>query len=280
MKLADLIRQETGVDSAHTMFLRHTTSSLLLLHQQGASVEEYTAIQPIGSRFDFLRDGTPPTSVVVVICNDAVYGVYIVDGVDVTGMTNEICTPEYRAFQRARGKPPRMCRKFRLLRLPSGSAGYTVSGWGGREIAAVQRGGDGFFDEIEVDASPHNTTKIVDDSAAQLQMDFARRVAAAAAASSEVRIARLAARPNRKPNTLRVLTTVFDRDPDVVAEALYRANGLCDECNKPAPFKRKHDGSPYLEVHHRKPLAEGGQDTIENAVALCPNCHRKLHHGA
>lgn len=27
-------------------------------------------------------------------------------------------------------------------------------------------------------------------------------------------------------------------------------------------------------------MSEGGSDTIGNTVALCPNCHRKLHHGA
>lgn len=280
MKLAELIRQETGVDSAQTMFLRHTNSSLMLLRQQGASVEEYTALQPIGSRFDFLRGGTTPTSLVVVICNDKVFGVYRLDGVDATGLTDQICTPEYRAFQQARGKPSRMSRRFRLLPLPSGSIGAKVSGWEGREIAAVQRGGDGFFEEIEVDAAPHDSTKVVDDSAEQLQQDFARRVSAASAVSSEVRVARLLASPNRKPRVLQVLTTAFDRDPDVVAEALFRANGICGECKKPAPFMRAHDGTPYLEVHHRMPLAQGGEDTVENAVALCPNCHRRLHYGA
>ena len=24
-------------------------------------------------------------------------------------------------------------------------------------------------------------------------------------------------------------------------------------------------------------LSEGGEDSIENTVALCPNCHRKMH---
>ena len=26
-------------------------------------------------------------------------------------------------------------------------------------------------------------------------------------------------------------------------------------------------------------LLEGGPDTVENAIALCPNCHRKQHYG-
>jgi 5-methylcytosine-specific restriction enzyme A len=46
----------------------------------------------------------------------------------------------------------------------------------------------------------------------------------------------------------------------------------------PAPFEMA-EGIPYLEVHHVKPLAIGGSDTIMNAVALCPNCHRRAHYG-
>ena len=34
-----------------------------------------------------------------------------------------------------------------------------------------------------------------------------------------------------------------------------------------------------LEVHHTKPLAEGGEDTVNNAEALCPNCHKEAHYG-
>jgi len=28
-----------------------------------------------------------------------------------------------------------------------------------------------------------------------------------------------------------------------------------------------------------KTLANGGSDTIENTIALCPNCHREFHYG-
>ncbi|MDN7629684.1 HNH endonuclease [Burkholderia cenocepacia] len=76
-----------------------------------------------------------------------------------------------------------------------------------------------------------------------------------------------------------VLTRIFRRNPDVIAEVLSRANGVCEGCVEPAPFLRA-DGRPYLEVHHRQPLAEGGTDTVENAIALCPNCHRERHYGA
>lgn len=84
---------------------------------------------------------------------------------------------------------------------------------------------------------------------------------------------------SRIPKKLAVMVYVFDRNPDVVAEVLVRANGYCEQCKEPAPFNRKSDGSPYLEVHHRKPLADNGEDTVENAIALCPNCHRRAHYG-
>ena len=96
--------------------------------------------------------------------------------------------------------------------------------------------------------------------------------------SAESRKARLAAAP-KTPSVRLVTALVFSRNPDVVAEVLVRANGICEECGDHAPFFRKSDDSPYLEVHHRLPLASGGEVTVENAIALCPNCHRKKHYG-
>ena len=49
--------------------------------------------------------------------------------------------------------------------------------------------------------------------------------------------------------------------------------------NEPAPFLKRSDGTPYLEVHHDVRLADGGADTVRNARALCPNCHGDAHHG-
>lgn len=87
------------------------------------------------------------------------------------------------------------------------------------------------------------------------------------------------ANADRIPEKIQTVSTGFKRNPDVVAFVLKRANGICELCNKPAPFKRASDNAPYLEVHHWKPLAEGGEDTIENAAALCPNCHKEAHFG-
>lgn len=34
---------------------------------------------------------------------------------------------------------------------------------------------------------------------------------------------------------------------------------------------------PVEEVHHRKPLSEGGTHDRENLIALCKSCHSRLH---
>lgn len=47
-------------------------------------------------------------------------------------------------------------------------------------------------------------------------------------------------------------------------------------CGEPAPFKDRN-GKPYLECHHVTWLANQGEDSIDNAVALDPTCHRKMH---
>ena len=71
---------------------------------------------------------------------------------------------------------------------------------------------------------------------------------------------------------------VYERDPLVRAFVRRRAAGKCECCGRDAPFLDLR-GDPFLEVHHIDPLSEQGPDTVENAAAICPNCHRECHHG-
>jgi hypothetical protein len=87
------------------------------------------------------------------------------------------------------------------------------------------------------------------------------------------------AQASKLPESIQVISRAFRRNADAVAEVLIRANGNCEECHSPAPFLRANDNKPYLEVHHRTLLSAGGEDTVANAIAVCPNCHRKLHFG-
>lgn len=72
------------------------------------------------------------------------------------------------------------------------------------------------------------------------------------------------------------VSTVYIRNVYVSEHAKRRANGYCQLCEQASPFLNK-EGKPYLETHHIEWISQGGSDTIDNTVALCPNCHRKMH---
>lgn len=80
----------------------------------------------------------------------------------------------------------------------------------------------------------------------------------------------------RKGAHRKVTTDTYYRDQVIAQYAKERAGGVCQLCGMPAPFEDK-DGNPYLESHHIIWLSQGGEDTIENTVALCPNCHKRMH---
>ncbi|WP_261148659.1 HNH endonuclease [Serratia proteamaculans] len=74
-------------------------------------------------------------------------------------------------------------------------------------------------------------------------------------------------------------TSWFERSEEVKKYVLQRANGICESCEQPAPFKKKN-GEPYLEPHHTKRLADEGPDHPQWVGAICPTCHRRIHSGA
>jgi len=74
------------------------------------------------------------------------------------------------------------------------------------------------------------------------------------------------------------LRTVYQRRKRIADYVLRRAGGNCESCEKPAPFMKKN-GSPYLEPHHVNRLSDGGLDHPRYIGAICPACHREIHHG-
>lgn len=82
---------------------------------------------------------------------------------------------------------------------------------------------------------------------------------------------------DENPSYTETTTKIYKRSGKVKGWVLRRAKGLCELCTEPAPFL-KPNGEPFLEVHHLIRLKDGGSDTVENCVALCPNCHRYLHY--
>jgi 5-methylcytosine-specific restriction enzyme A len=90
-------------------------------------------------------------------------------------------------------------------------------------------------------------------------------------------LARAAAKASQTPASTGV-RNVYQRSQDVRDYVLARAAGSCEGCKSTAPFTRK-DGSPYLEPHHIRRLSDGGPDDPSFVIALCPNCHCRVHAG-
>ena len=59
---------------------------------------------------------------------------------------------------------------------------------------------------------------------------------------------------------------------DASRQVVAAANGKCELCGQ--VFS---DGIHFLEAHHIIWLRDGGKPTPENTVALCPNCHKRVH---
>jgi hypothetical protein len=106
--------------------------------------------------------------------------------------------------------------------------------------------------------------------------DVGRRIAKAASAKELLKKARQAT--GKPPRQMKQVAD-FKRNLAVVAGALARANGSCEMPKCITQLFKRDDGRTFLEVHHVVPLAEGGDDTMKNAAALCPMCHRELHFG-
>ena len=81
---------------------------------------------------------------------------------------------------------------------------------------------------------------------------------------------------SQHPHAREITVRQVYRNPYIKEYARRRANGICQLCGLKAPFCDL-DGNPYLESHHIIWLSQGGQDALNNVVALCPNCHRKMH---
>lgn len=86
----------------------------------------------------------------------------------------------------------------------------------------------------------------------------------------------LAAKGRKAATRYQQKSTSYERNIWVAELAKRLAKGQCQLCLKPAPFNNAK-GDPYLETHHIVWLSKDGDDTPDNTVALCPNCHKKMH---
>ena len=82
--------------------------------------------------------------------------------------------------------------------------------------------------------------------------------------------------PKSTPSKRTTTSETYERDEKVVS-MLCRGQMVFVNCVISQPHLRRKMASPFLEVHHIEFLSNGGDDSIDNVSALCPNCHRKMH---
>lgn len=73
----------------------------------------------------------------------------------------------------------------------------------------------------------------------------------------------------------------YERDPATkrrygrawkrIRERYMNIHPLCERCQKEGRLTKAE------QVHHRKPLAEGGDHSEANLMSLCASCHSKIH---
>ena len=86
---------------------------------------------------------------------------------------------------------------------------------------------------------------------------------------SEVAIQQAAPVPApSKQNSKRYLTAELKRE-------LFRRDG--NRCRHLNPDKTRCDQRTFLEIHHIRPLSEGGATTLENLITVCSGHHSHLH---
>lgn len=76
----------------------------------------------------------------------------------------------------------------------------------------------------------------------------------------------------------------YIRDPQAAAYVKQQAGYKCEFNKEHKTFISDISGKQYVEAHHLIPMKYQDQfeyslDIPENIVALCPNCHRAIHHG-
>ena len=84
---------------------------------------------------------------------------------------------------------------------------------------------------------------------------------------------------SQRPPTRVLSARAYDRNPLVIAIGRMRASHQCEIKDCSHPRFKTFDGVIYTEVHHIVPLADGGEDTIENVACLCAAHHREVHLG-
>ncbi len=90
-------------------------------------------------------------------------------------------------------------------------------------------------------------------------------------------------KPETVPKTILSKSGKYQRDIHKSKKSIANSSFKCNLDEKHVSFETK-SGKMYMEAHHLIPLSKQKEfsnslDVDANIICLCPNCHRKLHHG-
>lgn len=78
-----------------------------------------------------------------------------------------------------------------------------------------------------------------------------------------------------------ILTNRYERNPKARARCIAVHGSACAVCGFDFGIAFGEEFSGKIEVHHKKPISEIGEnyvvDPVNDLVPVCPNCHMMLH---
>ncbi len=85
----------------------------------------------------------------------------------------------------------------------------------------------------------------------------------------------------REGTQKQVFVNRYERDPKARKACIEHYGATCDICGFDFEVAYGSMGKSYIQVHHRKPLGEIGEeysvDPVEDLLPVCPNCHAMIH---
>jgi hypothetical protein len=142
MNLGYLVACELGVDPQHVLLLRHSNKKIAALRRAGCDIEhDYTLVQPTDSKYDFRATEKTQIEVVVVIVDDAIYAIFQITGVNRTGTTRTLTSPQYNLFDMEQGYRERDAKEFSAVKIESKYLKHKVIGWTSPRNAVARYGG-------------------------------------------------------------------------------------------------------------------------------------------
>ncbi len=169
-----------------------------------------------------------------------------------------------------------LTRAYPIVVISSDEGAFSRHNNFGAELGCVL----GFYDVLRQKIGPN----IVDLASPSTEDDFQEAATALSKAPPEQHYEPPGGPVPPSPKSPHSPGSGYRRDPRISATAIFKSGYLCEVDISHLSFIARTTKKNFVEAHHLIPLQfqkqfQFGLDVPENVVALCPICHRTLHHG-